>query len=77
MKARILAETRILGAALPVGCVPDLPEKLVADLVALGAADPDPAAVAYAETLGIAMPEAALEAIAALAPSADADAEQA
>lgn len=65
-KLRILAATPVAGLMLPVDAVPDLPEHLAADLVALGAGDDHPDAVAYAETLRVALPEGFAEALAGL-----------
>lgn len=71
MKVRILADTPMGGVVLPINATPDLPDALVADLVAQGVADPDPAAVAYAETLGIEAPALSDEMLAAyVAPPA-------
>ena len=56
MKVRILTDHTVHGVVLPANSAPDLPEALAEELVAQGAADAEPAAVAYAETLGIAAP---------------------
>lgn len=57
MKVRILSATPVAGALLPPDCVVDLPASIVDGLVKGGTADPDEGAVAYAERLGVEVPE--------------------
>jgi hypothetical protein len=57
MKVRILSAVPVAGVLLPVDCVPDLDPTVAENLVASGAADAHPDAVAYAEGIGIAVPE--------------------
>lgn len=69
MKIRILAATPFAGVTLPCDCVPDLADAAAAELVALGAADDNAAAVAYAETLGVPVPELPAEMLPTAAPA--------
>jgi hypothetical protein len=57
MKVRILSATPVDGVALSPDCAPDLPKRIAVSLVAAGIADAEPAAVAYAEKIGPAVPE--------------------
>lgn len=65
MKVRILCACKILGIQVPPDAVPDVPDLLASELVALGSADACQDAVDHAETLGIAVPAELLEALAA------------
>jgi len=57
MKIRILSATPVDGVVLPPDCVPDLPKIVACGLVSAGLADAEPAAIAYAEDNGVAVPE--------------------
>jgi hypothetical protein len=72
MKVRILSATPVEGIALPPDCVPDLPKRITDSLVAAGLADAEPAAVAYAEKNGVAVPEGLPDYEEQLAADADA-----
>ena len=57
MKVRMLLATCVLGFDLLPNMVPSLPPDDVTALQEIGAADPHPDAVAYAEALDVALPE--------------------
>jgi hypothetical protein len=57
MKVRILTATSLAGVMLPGNSVPDLPKTLVKQLTDQGVGDSSPRAVAYAETLGVKLPD--------------------
>lgn len=57
MKVRILTPTPLAGVMLAADSVPDLPKSIVKALVEQGAADQHPKAVAYAESLGVKLPD--------------------
>jgi hypothetical protein len=57
MKVRILTSTPLAGVILPGNSVPDLPKVLVKQLTDQGVGDSSPRAVAYAETLGVKLPD--------------------
>jgi len=68
MKVRILSAVPVAGVLLPVDCVPDLDPTVAEHLVASGAADAHPDAVAYAESIGVAVPELPPESVPQAAP---------
>lgn len=58
MKIRLLSAVSVAGVLLAADSVPDLPNSIAAGLVQSGVADAHPEAVAYAEALGVPLPEA-------------------
>ena len=56
MKLRMLYSTAVCGTLVPIDAVIDAPDHIAKDLIEIGAADPHPEAVAYAQSLGVVAP---------------------